>query len=333
MKINLGFARFDLDAARVLKESRWLLRFNLVFLPLLALSFLAAAIVIRQQLRTIARHQALSSARLLQQTAKATSLYTDDQIAPLLGQERFDRAIKSVRRVLDERLPAALEKAFNRLPVTRQALQGVQQQILNDLGQEVRDLPEPEFFPQAISFYAATEVFNYFRREHPDYAYKEATLAPTNPRDQAVDWEADLVKAFTRAPSRTELFGRRETPAGTVLYDCVPIRINSEQCLACHSTPDRAPPQLIKAYGATRGFGWKLNDTVGAQIVSVPTSSFERAIDAPLRRILGMLAIIFGFLFLFLNFALCLLGPALRAKPDTAPTALRGPEERDARDG
>jgi protein-histidine pros-kinase len=331
MKINLGFARFKLDAARVLKESHWLLRFNLVFLPLLALSFLAAAIVIRQQFRTIARHQALSSARLLQQTAQAISLYTNDQIAPLLDREqaRVDR----VHHVLDERLPAALEKAFNRLPVTRQALQGVQQQILNDLGQEARDLPEPEFFPQAISFYATTEVFNYFRREHPDYAYKEATLAPTNPRDQAVDWEADLVKAFSRAPSRTELSGRRETPAGTAFYDCVPIRINSEQCLACHSTPDRAPPRLIKAYGATRGFGWKLNDTIGAQIVSVPTSSVERAIDAPLRRILGWLAIIFGFLFLFLNFALCLLGPALRAKPDNAPTPPRGTEEREARDG
>ena len=331
MKINLGFARFELDAARALKESHWLLRFNLVFLPLLALSFLAAALVIRQQLRTIARHQALNSARLLKQTAQAISLYTNDQIAPLLDHEqaRVDR----VRHVIDERLPAALEKAFDRLPVTRQALQGVQQQILSDLGQDTRDLPEPEFFPQAISFYAATEVFNYFRRKHPDYAYKEATLAPTNPRDQSIDWEADLVKAFTRVPSRTELFGRRETPAGTVLYDCVPIRISSEQCLACHSTPDRAPPQLIKAYGATRGFGWRLNDTVGAQIVSVPTSSFERAIDAPLGRILGGLAIIFGFLFLFLNFALCLLGPALRAKPDNAPTALRGPAEREARDG
>ena len=331
MKIDLGFARFKLDAARVLKESHWLLRFNLVFLPLLALSFLAAAIVIRQQLRTIARHQALNSARLLKQTAQAISLYTNDQIAPLLDHEqaRVDR----VRRVIDERLPAALEKAFNRLPVTRQALQGVQQQILNDLGQEARDLSEPEFFPQAIAFYAATEVFNYFRRKHPDYAYKEATLAPTNPRDQAVDWEADLVKAFTRAPSRTELFGRRETSAGTTFYDCVPIRLNSEQCLACHSTPDRAPPGLIKAYGTTSGFGWKLNDTAGTQIVSVSASSFERAADASLRRILGRLAIIFGFLFLFLNFGLCLLGPALRAKPDNAPTALRRPEEREARDG
>jgi len=331
MKINLGFARFELDAARALKESHWLLRFNLVFLPLLALSFLAAALVIRQQLRTIARHQALNSARLLKQTAQAISLYTNYQIAPLLDHEqaRVDR----VRHVIDERLPAALEKAFDRLPVTRQALQGVQRQILNEVGQESHDSLEPEFFPQAISFYAATEVFNYFRRKHPDYAYKEATLAPTNPRDQAADWEADLVKAFTSDPSRTELFGRREMPEGAIFYDFVPIRINSEQCLACHSTPDRAPPQLIKAYGATRGFGWKLNDTVGAQIVSVPTSSFERAIDAPLRRILGRLAIIFGFLFLFLNFALCLLGPALRAKPDNASTALRGPEGREARDG
>ena len=141
MKINLGFARFELDAARALKESHWLLRFNLVFLPLLALSFLAAALVIRQQLRTIARHQALNSARLLKQTAQAISLYTNDQIAPLLDHEqaRVDR----VRHVIDERLPAALEKAFDRLPVTRQALQGVQRQILKEVGQESHDSLEP----------------------------------------------------------------------------------------------------------------------------------------------------------------------------------------------
>jgi protein-histidine pros-kinase len=339
MKINLGFARFEVDAARVQRESRWLLRFNLVLLPLLVLSFLAAAFVIRQQLRTIAADQALNSARLLIQAAQATRLYTNDQIAPLLDHEeaRVDSAINSVRHMLDERLPAALEKALGRLPVTKLALQGVQQQILNDVGQAPREIPAPEFFPQSISFYAATEAFNYFRSKHPDYSYKEATLNPTNPRDHAVGWEADLVNAFTKTPSRTELFGRRETPAGASFYYCAPIRVNSEQCLACHSTPDRAPPQLIKAYGTANGLGWKLNNTVGAQIVSVPASSSERAADDVLKRILERLAIIFGFLFLFLNFALYLLSPSspLRptAEPDDAQKSTQGLGDHKTRDG
>jgi HAMP domain-containing protein len=33
-----------------------------------------------------------------------------------------------------------------------------------------------------------------------------------------------------------------------------------------------APPAMIKIYGTNNGFDWKLGDTVGAQIVSVPMS-------------------------------------------------------------
>ena len=38
----------------------------------------------------------------------------------------------------------------------------------------------------------------------------------------------------------------------------------------CHDRPETAPPTLIASYGNQHGFGWKLNEIVGAQIVSVP---------------------------------------------------------------
>ncbi|MGB8583706.1 MAG: DUF3365 domain-containing protein [Candidatus Sulfotelmatobacter sp.] len=43
------------------------------------------------------------------------------------------------------------------------------------------------FLPQTVPAFSATEVFNYLRGSYPDYAYKEATLNPTNLRDRAVD--------------------------------------------------------------------------------------------------------------------------------------------------
>ncbi|MEY3255238.1 MAG: hypothetical protein RLZZ29_369, partial [Cyanobacteriota bacterium] len=39
----------------------------------------------------------------------------------------------------------------------------------------------------------------------------------------------------------------------------------------CHSTPERAPASLIKTYGSENGFGWKLNEVVGARVISVPS--------------------------------------------------------------
>ena len=41
----------------------------------------------------------------------------------------------------------------------------------------------------------------------PDYGYKEAALNPTNPRDRALDWEADLIQHFRDVPSSRELTG------------------------------------------------------------------------------------------------------------------------------
>src|SRR2546425_12952780 len=52
---------------------------------------------------------------------------------------------------------------------------------------------EDEFLPQTVPAFAATEMMNQLRKKYPDYAYKEAALNPTNPRDRAVDWEADVV--------------------------------------------------------------------------------------------------------------------------------------------
>jgi hypothetical protein len=77
---------------------------------------------------------------------------------------------------------------------------------------------DQQFHPQSIPFYAATEAFNYFRQAHPDFAYKEAALNATNPRDRTVDWEADIVNAFRKDTSKTELIGRRDTPLGPSLF-------------------------------------------------------------------------------------------------------------------
>src|SRR5450631_4607601 len=52
------------------------------------------------------------------------------------------------------------------------------------------------FLPQSVPAYSATEVFAELNKKHVEYGYKEAVLNPTNPRDRAVDWEADIVGQF-----------------------------------------------------------------------------------------------------------------------------------------
>ena len=126
------------------------------------------------------------------------------------------------------------------------------------------------FLPQSVPAYSATEVLQKLSKAFPEYSYKEATLNPTNPRDRAVDWEADIVSRFRTVAEQKEIIGQRDTPLGRVLYIARPLRITNPACLLCHDTIERAPKTVIEKYGPANGFGWKLNEVIGAQVVSVP---------------------------------------------------------------
>jgi protein-histidine pros-kinase len=160
------------------------------------------------------------------------------------------------------------------------------------------------FLPQSVPAYAATETLNTMRKNHPDYSYKEATINPTNPRNRAGDWENDVIRIFRDRPDTDELIGERDTPTGRALYIARPIQIKNPACLSCHSVPEAAPATMLKLYGTANGFGWKPNEIVGAQIVSVPMSlPIENARRAFLT-FMGSLAAVFTLAFVALNLML-----------------------------
>ena len=127
------------------------------------------------------------------------------------------------------------------------------------------------FLPQTIPFYAATVTFQNIRKIYPNYTLREAALNPTRLTDRAADWEADLINYFRNNPSQTQVIGQRSTPTGETLYVAHPI-VAAGGCLQCHSQPAVAPPAMVNRYGGQNGFGWQANETVGAQIISVPMS-------------------------------------------------------------
>lgn len=161
-----------------------------------------------------------------------------------------------------------------------------------------------KFLAQSVPAYAATEVFNGLRKTFPEYAYKEAVLNPTNPRNRANDWEADIVHQFRNSVDKPELVGERDTPTGKSLYIARPMQIKAEACLYCHSTVDAAPKTLVEQYGPANGFGWKLNEVVGAQIVSVPTDVPIARANAAFRTFMISLTAVFAFIFVALNLML-----------------------------
>ena len=157
------------------------------------------------------------------------------------------------------------------------------------------------FLPQSVPAFAASETMNQLRKRYPDYFYKEATLNPTNPRNRAADWETDIVQEFRNRPGLKELGGERDTPTGRALYMARPIQIGNPACLGCHSTPEAAPPTMIKLYGSANGFGWKLNEVVGAQVVSVPMTLPLQTAQRTFYTFMASLVAIFALVFVALN--------------------------------
>ncbi len=128
---------------------------------------------------------------------------------------------------------------------------------------------ETNFLPETVPAFASTTIFASLRKNYSDYSYREATLNPTNPIDRAEDWEADIIRYFEDHPDQKQLVNERETPTGRQLYLAKPMRAGAS-CLECHSEPSVAPAAMIRKYGPNNGFGWKLNQVIAAQIVSVP---------------------------------------------------------------
>lgn len=131
-----------------------------------------------------------------------------------------------------------------------------------------------QFIKTSVPGYSAREVFSNLqtRDQYSDFFYKEATLNPTYIRDKADKFESEIVEKFRSQPELEEQFGFRNVSAGDLYYIARPLQIKSESCLACHSTPANAPASQIRTYGSDGGFGWKLNEIIGAQIISVPAS-------------------------------------------------------------
>jgi len=201
-----------------------LLKFNLIYILVMALGVGVSSYITRNLLQKHAQEEVLNSARQLMENALAVRNYTATQITKLLETQM-----------------------------------------------------KYEFLPQSVPSYSATEVLATLRVKYPEFAYKEATLNPTNPRDRAEGWEVDIVNQFRNNAELKEFSGERDTPAGRSLYIAKPVRITNPACLQCHSSVDAAPKTMVDKYGPANGFGWNLNEVVSAQIMSVP-------MDLPLKR-------------------------------------------------
>jgi HAMP domain-containing protein len=198
----------------------------------------------------------------------------------------------------------ALERLHAQIGVLRAQALAVRRYTSEEVRPLLSDMSDVQFLPQTVPSFSAQTAFSNFRDHYPEFYYKEAVLNPTNPSDKATDWEEELINKLRESDSLNEVVQIREAPSGPQYTVAFPLAIKSESCLGCHSTPDKAPASMVALYGSKGGFGWRLNETVGAQIFSVPLKVAEEQTWESLQLLIGAMSAIFLVLLLLINMLL-----------------------------
>ena len=169
---------------------------------------------------------------------------------------------------------------------------------------------EAYFIPETVPAYSAREVFESLRQqpEYQNFLYKEATLNPTNLRDKADGFETEITQQFRQNKQLKEQTGFRSDGNDKFYYIARPLEIKKASCLECHDTVEKAPVNLVSTYGTEHGFGWKLNEIVASQIVSVPASKVYESANQLKFSVLAIVGTVFliaiALINLFLNQAI-----------------------------
>lgn len=195
----------------------------------------------------------------------------------------------------------AREQLHSQISVLRAQALAVRRYTSEEIKPLLAEQSEVQFLPQTIPSFSAQTAFANFRDRFPNFSYKEAALNPTNPSDKATPWEEELINKLRGDTSLKEIVQVRSTPQGERYTVAFPLQIKSEGCLSCHSTPAKAPKSMIALYGDKNGFGWKMNEIIGAQVFSVPLSVARNQIWDNLVVLIGSMTAIFLVLMVLLN--------------------------------
>lgn len=127
-----------------------------------------------------------------------------------------------------------------------------------------------EFIIEAMSTtHVSMQVMNRFNKEQKDYVFKRVSDNPMNQKNKADFFHHDMLTYFRMNPEQKSWNGIVTLDGNQYLYRLNPV-VMDMPCLQCHGSPADAPVQLIKIYGKSGGFNWRVGDVVGINSVSVP---------------------------------------------------------------
>lgn len=157
---------------------------------------------------------------------------------------------------------------------------------------------DKEFFDPAwmSSTYAVREIEKIYDKDSGHrYYYKEAAINARSPQNEADDFERDFIERLNKDPNLQKLSGVKTFAGKPYFYTLMRGESLEKGCMRCHSTHDKAPGDLVKAYGATRSFNRSDGDVVSAVSIHIPLSeAYSDADRLSMKLSVALLSILFA---------------------------------------
>ena len=158
----------------------------------------------------------------------------------------------------------------------------------------------PDYFEPAwmSSTYAIRQMNDHFKSlEKSKYYYKECAINARTPENEADPHEKTFLEQLSKDPKLVERSEVR-TLNGQPVFVIMRRGLEMEKsCLRCHSTPGRAPADLVKIYGPTCSFGRHEGEVVHAISIRIPLAEAYGQANRLSWHLSGILLALLGCLF------------------------------------
>jgi len=163
---------------------------------------------------------------------------------------------------------------------------------------------QDEFIIEAMSTtHVSMQVMSRFNKDQKDYVFRRLSDNPMNKKNMADLFHLEMLFYFRLNPEQRSWKGIVSSGTRQYLYRLNPVAMDAP-CLKCHGNPTDAPVQLVRIYGNSSGFNWRVGEVVGINSVSVPLdAAFEEAKKSAINAFLfGFISLSFLFIALFITF-------------------------------
>ncbi|AFM25685.1 PAS domain S-box protein [Desulfomonile tiedjei] len=156
--------------------------------------------------------------------------------------------------------------------------------------------PENYFDPIWMSStYAVRKVDKYFHQLNKNpYYYKECAINARSPENEADDYEKAFLADLQNDPTlmtKTAIRVFDDKPFFTLLRRG---EVMEESCLRCHSSPEKAPGDMVAQYGPERSFHKKIDEVAQAISIRIPLSEAFSSAAAFSSKLSGLLLLAMG---------------------------------------